>query len=229
MKRPANAKGPLQTNKQTDPLRVLAMVRFPSIACLEVERKFAALKCFPLRIDGGPHRFSNLSDLGSQRFRDIYYDSEARLLKAGTYLRQRDGTWQMKVRRGGTFTNSQFQELSDPDIISAHVKSITGLDGAASNVFGLTRLADFTTFRQSWEADNEFKIVWDRTDFGHMVGEVELETEMNIDDHDHARKVTLAMDDRIARFLRHYEWAFSVGQPIGKLSAYFEYRAQQRL
>ncbi|ETI24393.1 hypothetical protein G647_03762 [Cladophialophora carrionii CBS 160.54] len=204
------------------------MVRFPCTARLEVERKFTALKCSPLRIDGGHPPFSSLKDLGLQRFRDIYYDSDARLSKAGTYVRQRNGLWQMKVKRGGTFVNSRSQELSDPDIISSHVKSLTGRDSAVGDVFGLTRWADFTTIRQTWEADHEFKIVLDQTDFGHSVGEVELETEMFIRDQDQARHVTLAMDDRIDCFFRRYAWAFLVDRPVGKLTAYFEHHAPER-
>lgn len=204
------------------------MVSVPSTIRLEVERKFAALKCYPLRSDSGKPPFRSLVDLGRQRFQDVYYDSEARLSKAGTWLRQRDGKWQMKVRRGGNYTNSQFQELSDPDIIFAHVKSLTGLDSSPSKTFGLSHLASLTTFRQSWIADKEFKIVLDQTDFNHVVGEVELETDANVRDEIEAQKVMQEMDNKIAEFLQRYSWAFSDGKPIGKLSAYFAHHAQKR-
>jgi thiamine-triphosphatase len=203
------------------------MIRFPSTIRLEVERKFAGLKCYPLRFDSGHPPFLSLTDIGRERFHDVYYDSEARLSKAGTWLRQRDGKWQMKIRKGGTYTNSQFEELSDPGTISAHVKTLTGLDSGLSKTFGLSRLAALTTFRQSWIADNEFKIVLDQTDFGHMVGEVELESETNVKNEDEARKVMLIMDNKIAQFLQRYHWAFSNDEAVGKLSAYFDHKARE--
>lgn len=204
------------------------MVSFSSAVRLEVERKFTALTFYPLRADSGKPPFLSLSDLGRQRFQDVYYDSEARLSKAGVWLRQRDGKWEMKIRRGGTYTNSRFEELSDPDIIYAHVKSLTGLDGGASKTFGLSHLASLTTFRHGWIADEEYKIVLDQTDFGHVVGEVELEADAHVQDEDEAQKVMQEMDNKIAKFLRHYAWAFSDGKPIGKLSAYFAHQAQER-
>ncbi|OAP62771.1 hypothetical protein AYL99_01998 [Fonsecaea erecta] len=204
------------------------MVRNPSTILLEVERKFAALKCYPLRIDSGKPPFLSLSDLGCRRFRDIYYDSHGRLWKAGTWVRQRDAKWQMKIRRGGTYINSQFEEIEDPDVISAQVKSLTGLDWGMSKTFGLSYFASFTTCRQTWIADKEYNIVLDRTDFGHTVGEVELETETTVQDEDEARKLMLEMDNKLVEFLRHYHWAFSSDTPTGKLSAYFEHKALQK-
>ena len=146
---------------------------------LEIERKFTALKCYPPRVDSGKPPFKSLRTLGRQDFHDVYYDYEDRLSRAGTWLRQRNGKWQSKVRRGGTYTNSQFEELSDLDTISTHIKTLTGLDTAASQSFGLNRIASLTTFRYSWIADGEFKIVFDCTDFGHQVGEVKLGKEIS--------------------------------------------------
>ncbi len=213
---------------QQTPRSDLAMVRVPSTILLEVERKFAGFKCYPLRRDAGTPPFGSLSDLGRTKFHDIYYDSEARLSKAGTWLRQRDGKWQMKVKRGGTYANSQFQEISDPDAISAHVKSLTGLGGSVSKLFGLSHFASLTTFRQSWLADKEFKIVLDDTNFGHTVGEVELETKVKVQNEDEAQKLMQEMDKKIVDFLQRYEWAFSDDEPVGKLSAYFARLAQEK-
>jgi len=123
--------------------------------------------------------------------------------------------------------NSQFEEVSHPDIISAHVKSLTGLDQGKSEAFGISRFASLTTWRETWIADKEFKIVLDQTDFGHTVGEAELETQAALSDKDEAPKLMLAMDNKIAKFIQCYTWAFSDGKPTGKLSAYFEYKAQE--
>ena len=194
------------------------MGRLPSTIYLEVERKFAGLKCYPLRCNSGSPRFLSSSEPSYHKFHDTYYDFEARLLKAGIWLRQRDGKWQMKIRRGGTYTNSQFEE---------RVKSLTGLDRGASQSVGLSRLASFITFRQSWLADNEFNIVLNQTDFGHTVGEVELEIPTRVKDEDNARKIMVMMDQKIADFLQRYEWAFSSDVPIGKLSAYFERQSRE--
>jgi thiamine-triphosphatase len=204
------------------------MVSFSSTIRLEVVRKFAALEVYPLRTNSGKPPFLSLSDLGRLRFQDVYYDSEGRLSQAGVWLRQRDGKWEMKLRRGGTYANSRFEESSDLDIICAHVKSLTGLEGGASKSFGLNHLATLSTLRHSWIADNEYKVVLDQTDFGHVVGEVELEADVRVPDEAEAQTVMQEMDDKIAEFLRHYTWAFSNDKPVGKLSAYFAHQAQQR-
>ncbi|KIX06955.1 uncharacterized protein Z518_04931 [Rhinocladiella mackenziei CBS 650.93] len=196
-------------------------MKYPTAIRLEVERKFTSLKCHPLRVDGGKPPFLSLRTLGKQDFHDVYYDYEDRLSRAGTWLRQRNGRWQSKVRRGGTYTNSQFEESSDLETISTHIRALTGLDIPASQSFGLSRIASLTTFRQGWIADEEFKIVFDRTDFGHQVGEVELEKEVIEPNEQEIRKILEKMDHEIADFLRRYNWAFSEGEPVGKLSAYF--------
>ena len=119
------------------------MGRFASTVWLEVERKFAALKSHPLRVDSGNPPFLNLTDLGYRRFYDAYYDLNGQLWKGGTWLSQRDGKWQMKIRRGGTYVNSQSEEVSDLDIISAQIKSLTGCGYGPSQLFGLSHFAGF--------------------------------------------------------------------------------------
>ncbi|OQV08696.1 CYTH domain-containing protein [Cladophialophora immunda] len=204
------------------------MGRTLSNVWLEVERKFAALKCCPLRFDSGNPPFLSLTDLGCWKFHDTYYDLNDQLWMKGTWLRQRDGKWQMKIRRGGTYINSQSEEVSDLDTISAHIKSLTGRDYGSSQLFGLSHFASFSTFRRVWIADSDFKIVLDQTDFGHTVGEVELEAQVDVQDGDEVQMVTSAMDKRIAAFLQHYVWAFSSETPVGKLSAYFAHRSLER-
>ncbi|EXJ56390.1 adenylate cyclase [Cladophialophora yegresii CBS 114405] len=204
------------------------MRRTPSIVLLEVERKFASLKCYPLRVDSGFPPFSSLTDLGHRHFHDTYYDYNGQLWKKGTWLRRRDGEWQMKIRGGGDYINSRSEEVSDLATISTHIKSLTGLDYDAKRLFGLSHFASFSTRRRAWIADSEFKIVLDRTDFGHTVGEVELETSVNARDGGAAQSVMRSMDERIVAFVRHYAWAFSSETPVGKLSAYFAWQSSEK-
>ena len=97
-----------------------------------------------------------------------------------------------------------------------------------SQSFGLSCIARLTTFRESWKADDDFKIVFDRTDFGHAAGEVELETEVTVQKEQQVTEVMERMDNRVANFLQHYDWAFAQGQPVGKLSAYFASKTKKR-
>jgi thiamine-triphosphatase len=94
--------------------------------------------------------------------------------------------------------------------------------------FGLEPTADLTTTRKSWLANDKFKIVEDRMDFGHVVGEVKLQCELSVsgefdlDNEEHKKKLMQEMDESIAQFMRDYSWAFSPREPKGKLSTYFE-------
>ena len=206
----------------------MTAMRYPTTIRLEVERKFAALKHYPLRVDCGRPSFLSLQPLGRHDFQDVYYDYEGRLSRAGTWIRQRNGKWQSKIARGGNYINSRFEESSDLDTISAHIHALTGLDKGVSQSFGLSCIASLTTFRESWRADDDFKIVFDRTDFGHAVGEVELETEVTVQNEQQVAEVMERMDNRVANFLRHYNWAFAQGKPVGKLSAYFASKTMKR-
>lgn len=60
-------------------------------AVFEVERKFARLKVYLLHANGGSPPFKSLVHLGSRTFRDIYYDTDSLLSRAGRWVRQRDG------------------------------------------------------------------------------------------------------------------------------------------
>ena len=161
----------------------------------------------------------------------MYYDRFSLLSSAGIWVRQRNGQWEAKVRRGGNFTNSRFEELSDPRDISLCVRDITGVDYTEKAHFGLERIATLSTIRKAWIADSEFKIVSDTTDFGHTVGEVELQqqaifdTVIDLSIEQQKQKAMQEMDERIAKFMERYSWAFCPGVPKGKLSAYFERKA----
>jgi thiamine-triphosphatase len=188
---------------------------------LEVERKFSSLAVYPLTTNGGRPPFHNLKPLGDRTLHDIYYDRSRLLSSSGIWVRQRDGHWQAKIKRGGNYNNSRFEETSNINDIAKHVREVTGFAQSDSAFFGLSPTATITTYRESWRADDKFKIVLDRTDFGHVVGEVELEEEVDIEDRCHMNKIMTGMDLEIARFMRRYAWAFTSGTPTGKLSAYF--------
>lgn len=192
---------------------------------LEVERKFSRLRVDRLTIDGGQPPFSSLHYLGHRTFHDVYYDQHGKLAAAGTWLRQRDGRWQSKIRQAGDYINSQFREIEDIEDIRRHVHSITHISAPPEHTFGLSPMAQLTTHRSTWQADGRFKIVLDRTDFGHVVGEVELEAQVLVHRAEDARHQCRVMDGELQRFMQRYSWAFDSSPAVGKLTAYF---AQQR-
>jgi thiamine-triphosphatase len=188
---------------------------------LEVERKFSGLRVHPLRKNAGSPAFRQLEHLGAKSFRDVYFDYEQLLSKSGTWVRQRDGRWESKIRQAGDYNNSQFREVQDVDEIGRHVRQITHHTQVSSKDFGLTKIAELTTHREMWRADDRFKIVLDRTDFGHVVGEVELETEVAWQSESESRRLCAWMDSEIECFMQRYYWAFNSSPAVGKLTAYF--------
>lgn len=206
----------------------MAFRRLPVSSCvLEVERKFRSLAVRELTRYGGRPHFKSLRKLSDQIIRDSYYDKSSILSSAGAWIRNRDGEWQAKIRKGGNFTNSRFEELSSIDDIAAYIKRTTGIDGGEAINFGLQPTAIFSTTRETWVADDEFHVVLDTMDFGHQVGEIELQKILASEDgsaltEQHKQEAMQIMDDRIVSFMKTYAWAFSAGEPKGKLTAYFE-------
>lgn len=196
------------------------MQKFKTNITLEVERKFAGFKHGTLARRHGCPPFLSLRDLGERTFHDVYYDDQDLLSGNGLWLRKRDGKWQMKMGKGGDRLNSRLQEISDHTTIAEKIHSLTGQTIPQSSNFGLSRLAGFSTTRQTWLADDEFTLVLDRTDFGHTVGEVELEINARVHDSEEAEKLMTEMDMKIVEFLERYKWAFSEAIPVGKLTAY---------
>ncbi|KAI1950802.1 hypothetical protein LOZ53_000868 [Ophidiomyces ophidiicola] len=204
---------------------------------IEVERKFLCneqhLRQF--RANQGTPAFSPLESLGKQCFEDTYFDRDNILSANGIWVRRRDGRWQAKVRpdpKHSSFTNSQFEELTKPSEIAQMLRTRLNIDAVPSmeQDFGLVQMARFTTYREMWKANKKFGIVVDQTDFGHVVGEVELEQEIQVDDNDETslarrQSAIVQMDEEIRIFMERYQWAFPLGKPVGKLSAYF---ARQR-
>ncbi|OCL04022.1 hypothetical protein AOQ84DRAFT_356597 [Glonium stellatum] len=195
---------------------------------LEVERKFCSLAVRELTANGGNPPFRSLRSLGQRTIHDIYYDRSSILSSSGIWVRQRNGQWEAKIKKGGNFTNSRFEEISDPRDISRCVRDITGIDKMEEEQFGLQSIATLSTLRKAWVADSDFKIVLDTMDFGHTVGEVELQqqasfdTTLNLSIEQQKQNKMQEMDERIARFMERYSWAFRSGTPKGKLTAYFE-------
>ena len=189
---------------------------------LKVERKFV---CHPetvenLRNNRGDPRFRSLISLNRQSFNDTYYDWDDVLSSNGVWLRRRDGVWQAKIRRGGDYANSSFEELVGLDRIRFLLQQYKIPIRSGHENLGLARIAQFTTVRDRWKADAAFEIALDTTDFGHMVGEVELQSTRDLEGMD-IRAITHGMDVEIKAFVRRYAWAFPAGKPVGKLSAYF--------
>lgn len=193
-------------------------------AILEVERKFARLKVYPLHQNAGSPPFRQLEHLGNSHFRDIYYDQEDKLSKAGLWVRRRDGEWQMKLRQSGDRIRSAMKESNEVEHIADQVHAVIGIRESAQKAFGLAKLADITTHRELWKADGRFTIVLDQTDFGHIVGEVELEepkpllSSQTVD-------VLRDMENDINEFMDRYSWVFDQGPAKGKLTAYFEQKS----
>lgn len=197
----------------------------PRTPCvLEVERKFRSLAVHELTRRGGIPHFKSLQKLPTQNLHDAYYDRANLLSSAGAWVRNRNGEWQAKIRKGGNFTNSMFEELRGARDISTYISRVTSLPCTEANNFGLRPIAEFSTRREAWIADDEFHIVLDTMDFGHEVGEVELQQVLAENDPEEQQKQRMMreMDEKISLFMRQYGWAFSSGEPKGKLTAYFE-------
>ncbi|KAH9882694.1 hypothetical protein J1614_000059 [Plenodomus biglobosus] len=197
---------------------------------LEVERKFPRLTVADLTPHVGSPPFRRIQPQGVHRFKDTYFDRSGLLTASGLWVRLRDERWEAKVRKGGDFQNSRFEELFDPSEIGRRVHAITGQACNQHQFFGLECTAVICTTRRAWVADDRFKIVLDSMDFGHEVGEVELQSEVQSahagqELEEHKQRVMQQMDEEIVRFMERYRWAFASGVPIGKLAAYFERQA----
>ncbi|KUI59277.1 Thiamine-triphosphatase [Cytospora mali] len=207
---------------------------------LEIERKFepTAHSMQQLASNTGTPPFESLIHYGTTRLEDAYYDTSDEILcKAGVWLRRRGSKWEVKVRVGGDFTNSAFEEITNVDDISTMLGKLvpgTALDPHDGLTGGrVEEVAKFISERKNFLVDGKFTVVLDETDFGHVVGEVELERNIpatggeedvseakKVEDHDRA-KMMADLDREIDDFMKRYVWAFPPGNPVGKLSAYY--------
>lgn len=198
----------------------------------EVERKFLSdcgTKDRISRNQGNP-AFRDLRYLGKWSFEDQYFDHHGLLCANNIWLRTRDLCWVAKIRQGGNRINSQFKEISSTTDIAKLVQQYCPSANVSLPNFGLQGIAQFKTVREAWRADDRFEIVLDSTDFGHSVGEVELQ-ESVISSDDESLKSSYdakgkAMDQEIETFMQRYSWAFPVGEPVGKLTAYFARKSE---
>lgn len=229
----------------------------PRQSVLEVERKFAPTATSIRQLDQntGEPPFDSVVHKGVTCFEDTYYDTPTDTLsKAGVWIRRReklecgvrpfaghrrrdppDVSWEAKVRVGGDFINSAFREVTNVQEISAMLGTLVQgaeLDAHRGPRGGQVReMARFVTDRTGYVVDGRFTVVIDVADFGHTVGEVELEkdaSEASLEDEDRARAIA-AMDEEIDGFMRRFVWAFPPGKPVGKLTAYFNRKADRLL
>ncbi|KAK7740473.1 hypothetical protein SLS53_005315 [Cytospora paraplurivora] len=215
-----------------------------SSSILEIERKFEPTKASMQQLanNTGTPPFESLVHQGTAHLEDVYYDTADELLcSAGVWLRRRGDKWEAKVRVGGDFTNSAFEEITNVNDISKMLgKLVPGaaLDSHHGPLGGrVQEVAKLVSERNTFLVDEKFTVVLDETDFGHVVGEVELEREVLATGEDDATgakgesreraKLTADMDREIEDFMKSHAWAFPPGKPVGKLSAYFALKKRQ--
>ena len=120
--------------------------------------------------------------------------------------------WEAKQSMpGSSFVRSTYDETQDPIRIWQMVKNCIPKYAGPNESFGLEETCRFETHRRLFLADGKFIVVLDKTDFGHLAGEVELLVE-------DANKAYTDIDVFSAR----YVWLFDCSKPKGKLIAYFE-------
>lgn len=200
----------------------------------------------------GEPPFKSVIHKGVTCFEDTYYDTpKDNLSIAGVWIRRRKKfecerlrfapiepasphhvSWEAKVRVGGDFINSAFRDITDvQEILTILSNLVPGaeLDAQHGPRGGQMReLARFVTNRTGYVVDGKFTVVIDVTDFGHTIGEVELEKDAS-DASCEGRTLTIAaIDEEVGGFMRRFIWAFPSGNPVGKLTAYFDYKTNKR-
>ncbi|KAH6631517.1 CYTH-like domain-containing protein [Chaetomium tenue] len=211
---------------------------------LEVERKFRRLTVptltglttttphpQPPHLDHHP-LFHTVHPLPRLTLHDTYYDTPHHALSlAGAWIRRRNGAWEAKVRKGGDFVNSRFEELRGEAEVRKCVSRVLGRgvrhEGGEGEDFGLGVMAELVTVREGWVVDGEFRVVRDVVGLGggigHEVGEVELQVEVEGEVGEGEKGVMMeGMDRRVEEFMQRYAWAWERGEVVGKLAAYFE-------
>jgi thiamine-triphosphatase len=199
---------------------------------LEVERKFLATPAAIsyLRSNGGGSAFKEFTPLGNTTIHDIYYDRNGCLFSKGVYVRLRNGQWEAKVRAGGDFINSAFTEIDGKHAVKEVVEQNLGSSADGRNIEEmLFCCAEFVTERESWVLEGRFNVDVDTTDFGHVVGEVELlrflenlKGEDGEGEKERVKKLRAEMDREIEAFMISHPQAFPAKRPVGKMSAYFQ-------
>ncbi|KAI0432268.1 hypothetical protein F5Y09DRAFT_152021 [Xylaria sp. FL1042] len=159
--------------------------------------------------------------------------------------------WNAKLRLGGHFKNSQFLELDGKKKVSDEVLRITG---STTKLEDLQIVTDLRTERSSWEVaefddgerpSTKMTIVLDdvteaqaredgsdKSAFAHTIGEVELFEEfvtegMDSTEHEALRKKIAAqrMEELKGFMVENPDLFATTPTPIGKLSAYYTWKA----
>lgn len=128
---------------------------------IEVEKKFS-LENIDLE-----EFFSNLEFIGEVLNHDIYYDySDYRLLKSKIYLRNRNGNFELKIKKG----SGVYDEIEDQEILAEYFKVSSLEDLVNKDLHGCM---DFKNTRKKYKK-GDFHIDIDETDYGYKEGEIEL-------------------------------------------------------
>lgn len=153
-------------------------------ASVEVEEKFA--------VDGDRAAFAaRVEALGgastsSVSFYDEYFDTASLdLTTRDTWLRRRDGAWELKVPHGARVASggetTVFREYEDEGEIRDALAAL-GVVGDALPFDGLAVFAEFRTTRDKYALPGRVKIDVDEASYGHRVLELEVMTDGSADD-----------------------------------------------
>ncbi|CAK4033676.1 Hypothetical predicted protein [Lecanosticta acicola] len=249
----------------------------PKTALLEVERKFnvAASPRLTSQLEiasktGPPSQTVPCISIGILNFipqpdefiNDQYFDTaDSQLVSRGIWLRRRSTStsdksapvveWEAKVRVGGDYVNSEFEEIVGKAEIQEFLQPL--------EFDQLQQIVDLDSARQTWLAleprigsvdfgaasQTEVKVVVDTSTteildslpdseppFHHVVGELELTRTVQLlgqGEEDKAMKgeETRKMSDELQAFMKRHETLFPMSPaPVGKLTAYFAWRKQ---
>ncbi|XP_059806714.1 thiamine-triphosphatase [Hypanus sabinus] len=145
---------------------------------IEVERKFAVRPDTEQRLAAlGGQR------LGSRSLLDRYFDTDdLRLTSADLWLRSREGRWQLKSpvgagpHAGGT---TRYRETtSEAEILALLRPVLSAIEGGLDRLAETGHLREFATIRTqriSYRLPQGLLVDLDLADFGHQVGEIEVE------------------------------------------------------
>ena len=163
----------------------------------------------------------------------MYYDKDDVLSRHGIWIRRRGKEWEAKVRKGGDYINAQFDEITGYSNVESVVRNLVqDARVVEDNVMGLSEIARFTTTRESLWVNDRFEVAIDESNFGHIVGEVELVDEseryLGYSVGEDAGDVYSMLDKEIEVFMKEYGWAFPLDQAKGKLSAYFAWKEEEK-
>ncbi|KAF2168401.1 hypothetical protein M409DRAFT_53090 [Zasmidium cellare ATCC 36951] len=247
----------------------------PAVAHLEVERKFNCNPVLGLLLEtsdaqakgritpfaaiaqNSPLKFARQPD---EMIVDQYFDYEGKLSANNIWVRQRtvnptsfqtgadDSGWEAKVRVGGDYQNSEFEEVCGKDDVMKLVGRFVPKIQATMNM---------GTSRKSWVAsecspqdgdrlprqvlvviDEAMETMWpikmnpgeEAKNFKHSVGEVELTRSIELTGDDEAdqdlkMRMTGQMSEELKAWMERHEELFPTDPaPQGKLTAFYAWK-----